>query len=217
MTTYLAQVTLKSGTGIPADNMVNTFHFTDLGLGQPDEARMGNLRDMLKNFYTVKAPSSTASIQTYMTAYAIGNSASLKVYNLGDPKPRSPVYDNGWVMAPASTFNPLPTEVALCCSWRAAPASGENPRRRRNRIYLSGFAADGVTATGRPKTALYEDIAGAAKEMKAAADASLAWSWKGWSPKDNENWDIAEIWVDNAWDTQRRRGWKASTRKTYMV
>jgi len=37
-------------------------------------------------------------------------------------------------------------------------------------------------------------------------------SWQVWSPTDNQGRDVTNAWVDDAWDVQRRRGLRASTR-----
>jgi hypothetical protein len=51
--------------------------------------------------------------------------------------------------------------------------------------------------------------------MKAAAIASASWDWVVYSPTDDAYHEVANGWVDNAWDTQRRRGYKPTSRTTF--
>jgi hypothetical protein len=55
----------------------------------------------------------------------------------------------------------------------------------------------------------------AGKQMILEANASVRWNWVAYSPTADEANQITNGWVDNAWDTQRRRGLYYSQRGTY--
>lgn len=210
--TVLATVNIPAASGLPEDVIVNTFHFEPLG----GLANGGNIVDMLKDFYDADPPGGTDKITDYMTGTGsggVGTTWKVKIYDLGAPSPRVPWWDEDFTVTLGGGVL-MPTEVALVNSFHAAPVSGTPQARRRNRIYLGPF----VTATlssGRVASTLVSVVRRATMELKAAGDASITWNWVGYSPTDNESWEIAGGWVDNAWDTQRRRGMAATTRNVW--
>lgn len=59
------------------------------------------------------------------------------------------------------------------------------------------------------------DVVRSFQKLKDEADASLIWQWRIWSPTNNNSVLIDNGWVDNAWDTQRRRGVEATARTIF--
>jgi hypothetical protein len=53
--------------------------------------------------------------------------------------------------------------------------------------------------------------------QQSIAALGTGYDWCVYSPTSNMLFPISQIWVDDAWDTQRRRGVKATTRTTYNV
>jgi hypothetical protein len=172
-----------------------------------------NVRDMLRDFYTATAPDAQASITEYFSRESMTGKWTIKVYNLSDAKPRYPVYTDTDTLTLPATSN-LPTEVAAVMSFQGVRIAGEKQSKRRNRVYLGPWA---VTAnySGYVTDSLVETILFSGKELIKASEASDQWDWVIYSPTDNEVIAIENGWVDNGWDTQRRRGTRATARGTF--
>jgi len=126
-----------------------------------------------------------------------------------------------------------PYEVAVCLSFAAdlaglpeevpgpdADTPGTRPRaRRRGRISLgpicvSGNMASGVLRVGASQMTIWTE---AAKEFLDEGAAAAGWVWAVWSRTEWELNAVKSVWVDNAYDTMRARGVKASARTTVAV
>lgn len=87
--------------------------------------------------------------------------------------------------------------------------------RRRGRIYLGPFGQTvlGTTAvtSDRPLAAAVTAIANAATAL-ATATAGAVVPWVIYSPTNGSGAVVTDGWVDNAFDTQRRRGVAATSR-----
>lgn len=209
MPVYQFNVAWKHTSGLPKDRFVNTFHFFTAGTG----ADFPNVRDLLEDFYCTTGTGSP--LRTHMPTI-LQTQPLVTAYDLSDPKPRTPVYTAGFkVPVTWGTGTPLPTEVALCLSFEGEKVSGENQKRRRNRVYLGPFRSQTVASTGKPDPTFITDVARQAKAMHDAATASVTWDWVAYSPTDDQHHLIDHLWVDDAWDTQRRRGIAASSRQEH--
>lgn len=211
-----AQVTIPLDTGIPADAITNTWHF-DGDDGNTDASYESATMTALRQFY--------GDIDGVVFPESISSPATVKLYNLRDPLPRVPFYEDTITLTP-SVNRAMPHEVAICLSFQAAAVSGVSQRRRRGRIYLGPVALSVLnTDPGAPKVpALTRDaIAAAANTLRdgvAMATGSLRWA--TFSPTDvatvgidNAMNDVDNGWVDDAFDTQRRRGVKATARSLF--
>lgn len=163
-----------------------------------------------------------------------------QAYNMLDPEPRLPVLDTMPVLT-ISTAGPndLPAELAIVVSYQAHPVSGLNQRRRRGRFYWGplSFNISGSPDIPLIPNAIVTSLATAAWNNfvvdLANPDASLA-VFSGYTAKDIAVGDtptgddddqpelvpgafarVDMLWVDNAWDTQRRRGLKATFREAF--
>lgn len=215
MTLHRFDVILQSTTGVPADNTVNTWKFSG-GDGVTD---YDNVRDMLADFYTVPPDtegSSGNSVAGFFPDELISTTALVRAYNLEEDPPRVPVYESSFTIPSISPNPALPTEVALVLSYQGSPESGTPQARRRNRVYIGPFSTTALGATpGRPSALLTETMTGAARRLKEASDASVSWEWVWHSPTTGGIGIIVGGWVDNSWDTQRRRGLDPSSRELF--
>lgn len=198
-------VLIPSDTGLPSDTMVNTWHFEETGAPY---GNYDNVRDMLADFYNL--------MDGYMAGALIQNDLTVKAYDLAQPEPRVPVYEGVIEITPAAGV-PLPSEVALVLSIRADYESGTSSARRRNRKYIGPIVGAQNAGNGRPTTTLVNGLCGAASDMLAAAQASVSWTWVVYSPTDGEAHPVIGGWVDDSWDTQRRRGLDPTSRTTWNV
>jgi hypothetical protein len=217
MTTLRVQVSLPNNDTIPRDAVVNVWHFeSNSGVATDDAiAAVGQLQD----FYD--------SIDGFLSNRLNGD-ILYKVYDLVDISPRAPIYDIGNTITPDTTQS-LPTEVAICLSYRAALISGFPRGRARGRIFLGPFSTD-VLATGTGGAILesgVETSLAAAGGALIAAGEALGARWVVFSPTSAgaEPWSAGDLtlatlpvdngWVDNAFDTQRSRGLNATSRTTF--
>lgn len=197
-------------SNLAEDQYVNTFHFRNDNVNPTDPE---NVRDMLVDFYTGLAPDQETEIKGWMSNGSITGKWTVKAYDLDQPKPRYPYFTDTGNVSPGNVDS-LPTENALVMSFQGARIAGSEQNKRRNRIYLGPFngqANDNGLVTG----SLVQDILFASKELLNASDRSNEWNWVVYSPTDDNVVTITDGWVDNAWDTQRRRGIRSTGRGVF--
>lgn len=217
------QVTLRARNGIPADNVTNTLHFegdsptlSEQGGTFPDHAP--GLANRVEAFYQTISP---------LLGIGIGETAELRLYNMTDPLPRVPFIQREFTITPASTG--LPNEVAVCLSYRGARVSGASGARSRGRIFIGPLALSwntlGPGGVMRPNLANRDALINAAQAM-AVGSAQGAFRLAVFSPRtaaggdiqQDAAWnDVTNLWVDDAFDTQRRRGPRAGSRVVRTV
>jgi hypothetical protein len=202
---YRAQVVVPAVNSLSKDAIVNNWGLYTLDSPSGVAAIVGPI---LRNFYDAWGANRSS-----MYAWT---GARLKLYHMNDPKPRVPVADVALLLSGSVATNTLPTEVSLCLSVQASRVSGQSQRRRRGRLYLGPFSsASGDGLTGRPASALRTTLATAAEAARVAFGATTV----GWhvvsQPKPTDPMTSAAVtggWIDDAWDTQRRRGGQPSAR-----
>nr|CRY96102.1 hypothetical protein [uncultured prokaryote] len=117
----------------------------------------------------------------------------------------------------------MPEEVALCASyWSKNPSLQGNllPRpRRQGRVYIGPFntwaLANGTSGYARPNPDLTATLVGAISHI--ADNNADDGGWCVLSRASHQSSVITNGWVDDAWDTQRRRGVDASTRTSWAA
>lgn len=203
MPLYRTQVSVATTDNVQANYATNTYHVL-----APDEVELALWHSALVTFYTSIDVNFSPIVRTT-------DGLLMKSYDLSDPEPRVPVLTFEADLAPGSD-EPLPTEVALCMSFQAGAASGVPQARRRNRVFLPFFRADRSDTDGRPSSTLITDITTAAGVLLAASGpTSSDWQWVVYSPTDDAFDLVDNGWIDNEWDTQRRRGRIATARTTF--
>lgn len=214
MAFILCTVTIPRDSALPEDVTVNTFHFTTLST-PPLQTELDAINTALLVQYF--------SIDGFLGSINAGP-ATVKMYNMADPSPRQPIFD---APSGAMTFSTtsLPCEVALCLSFEALPVSGINQARRRNRVFFGPLGAAEITTTGgyvRPSAALMTAWALFGENLLNASDAAVDWSWQVYSPTTDATGTLQDAfapvtngWVDNSFDTQRRRGGKPTARTLF--
>lgn len=201
MPNYRSQFSINTADNIPANAATNTFH-----ISAADVSNLEIANNAIRDFYL-------AIDSEFSSLARLTDGLTWKSYDLADPEPRAPV-TMGSANLSLSAGDPLPPEVALCVSFQAAPTSGVPQARRRNRIYLPFFKEAGNGADGRPTSTLIDTIVAAAEDLWDLSEASTDdWDWVVYSPTNDTIYGIDNGWVDNEWDTQRRRG-RPSTSRT---
>lgn len=208
------QVSIPQSTGLPSDVTTNTWHFEALD-GEPiDSTRCGVLFGLLQTFYNqVYNATTIKSLANYYNPAT----TLMKAYDLSDPKPRTAVRES-IVPLTVGTLGPtvVPAEAAMVLSYRTEYESGISKASQRGRIYLGGITDVWIDVSigaraGKFKDAQCTNVGGAATTLAGSALAA-EWGWVVWSEKLQQSFAVAGGWVDNAIDTQRRRGQNATAR-----
>lgn len=219
---WRAQVSIPMDTALPEDAIVNTWHFDDDDdpIAAPDDTRDW-IMQALTGFYQ--------TIDNVLLAASVTSPATVRLYDMADPTPRQPLFTEQIALTPVNGDDGLPSEVALCLSFSAAVSSGQNAARRRGRLYLGPIATAAITTEGgarRPSAAVRTVIANAAAVVRNGIEhpgsPGLHLKWAIYSPTTdatdtlaNAFNDVATGWIDDAFDTQRRRGARPTTRTTF--
>jgi len=158
-------------------------------------------------------------IGAMLASYVDGANVRMKAYDLADPKPRAPKYNAllASLNANRSTGSAIPPEASICLSFQGARTSGASQARRRGRIFIPALAFLGAGTTSSfpdVPAGTRTDIAGAATALKTATSGH-GFLWSVYSRVDSAAIPVTDGWVDNAIDTQRRRGNKATARTTW--
>jgi len=213
---YIAQVVLDRDGALPEDRIINVMHFEgDDQAPTPDRERWDELApglaSRLVTFYQSRGP---------IMAATLAGTGTIKLYDFSDPKPRIPRFEQSFTFVPATTA--FPGEVALVISFEGASEPGVNMRRRRGRIYLgplaTGAASGTYTADVRPLASRMNETVSSFVTMATGSNgaARLAifspTTLSGGGSVDQAWTDAVAVWVDDAFDTQRRRGARATTR-----
>lgn len=208
MGAYRAQVVIPASTGVGKDAIVNAWGFYTLDTTAVAQAA---ITSNLRTFYD-----GWANYRSFMYQWT---QARLKLYHLVDPKPRVPVADVLLGLSSTVPTTTLPTEVAICLSFQAARVSGQSQRRRRGRVYLGPLAQlASVSSTGRPLGTMITTMLASAESLRTGIGATTV----GWvvlsqpKPTDPLTWsNVTGGWMDDAFDTQRRRGPAATSRTVF--
>lgn len=212
-----AQVSIPLDNGLPEDNIVNTFYFDGDDSDEEDAWFHSAVMDQLTDFYQ--------AIDTVLFPGSVNTPATVKIYDMRDATPRVPEYEGTIALTPEGNA-PLPNEVALCLSFQAAAQSGQSQARRRGRIFLGPItvtAYESVASHSRPLASVRNTIATAASAlMSTPQPVTGSMTWAVYSPTldavgsiDDAFNDVDNGWIDNAWDTQRRRGAAPTSRTTF--
>lgn len=223
---YRAQVTIPNDSGLPKDAVVNTWHF----LGDSSTSDVLNATDIntqLDAFYTSWVPFNGS------TEVDWANSV-VKYYVFEDAMPRIPFLESTISPGtPPAGNNNWPPDVAIVLSMQAERISGANMKRRRGRVYLGPLSAGGVDSATVP-TSTADLIAQGANDAFFGSSLTQLAVYSPYThhgvpvggkiadyPDEDPSQlllafhQVTRLWVDNEFDTQRRRGLKASYRKTY--
>lgn len=213
-----AQVRIPHKDELDHDAVQNTFHFT--GVDDPED-QSTIILGLLFDFYSTAGGTATKALKEWMGSELDWPGARLKTYDLADPEPRIPVLDESLgIAAPSGTAQrSLPGECALCLSYAAAAESGVAAARRKGRLYIGPLmittSTDVTGASARPSTTFIEDLRQTG--LTLASDSPVGTKWSVYSQKDDFMRPVVSGFVDNAYDTQRRRGVDATTRNSWAV
>ena len=202
MVLYRTQFVFKTTDGNSENFVTNTWYC--LGV-DPDDLDDFNIA--LRALYNTWRPQMSALIGQ--------NNHEIKSYDMEDPEPRAPIVDTTFNLTSAPAGGSLPPEVSLCLSYQAPKVSGLPQARRRGRIFLPPMNGNAVdTTTGRPAAAAVTAAVACGDNLLTAAAAGT-WDWAVYSTVNGAGVAVTNGWVDNEFDTQRRRGRLPSFRTAF--
>lgn len=202
-----AQITVPQDNALPSDWITNTLYFEN------DSAHEDMSNDLITEL--------TALINAIgpVTGSNTATTATIDLYRLEDPEPRVP-YLTQVVSRPQGSAVGLPNEVALCVSFQGALQSGVAQARRRGRNFVGPISSStanfaSTTAGSRPSATLMGTVADAYAALLAIPAGTSNPRWVVYSPTlralpgatlGSATTTITNLWIDDAWDIQRRRG-----------
>lgn len=189
------QIILHADTALPRDSAVNTLYFE---VNDPDTIE--GTCDGIQACY--------ASIGGIFSMDLTGV-LEAKVYELAGGQPifqkKYPAFPVGGAASPA--------EMALCLSYAAEDDPTTATRRRMGRIYLGPLSGAQYPRPNATQRDLVLDFGEALAQVGVAGNTT----WVMYSRMDNATPKIESIWVDDAWDVQRRRGLAPTLREVRDV
>jgi hypothetical protein len=235
---YRAVVTIPHNSGLPQDAAVNVWSFQNENTAAVASVDAPLIQTRLDNFYT--------ALISLFSSQMNWAGTTLKVYNYVDSQPRVPILEATMAISgEITTSNDLPPEVAMCLSFKGQPVSGTNARRRRGRVYLGPLASAGSAEIHEVLASWISVVMTAADNSLAVVGDQIQWA--VYSPYTHHGVPVGRninetepgtdtplfpensslltqafvpvhsYWMDNAWDTQRRRGTKATSRTSALA
>jgi hypothetical protein len=203
-------------SGLPADRVVNTWHFEN---GDAYADHGDAVVAALKKFYAGiggAISGISAPIGSWLSAW-VQRAAELRLYDLSTAIPRVPRIEP-FDLSAARQSDGYAEEVAVCLSITSL-APPFSPRRR-GRLYIGPLAVGAIAASSstlpaRPASALITDLVVSAIYMSDQV-GGVDWAIRSTRPVQNFV-GVGRGWVDNALDTQRRRGPDATTRTNWVT
>lgn len=216
MAVIKVQAEIQMATAVPEDAVVNGWYFSRPGAAPFTPGEIDLVLDEVDGFYD--------GIGAFMSVLVALNNTDYTVYDMNDPPPRVPMLTEQRGMATRGA-TALPNEVALCLSFKGDPVVGVPPARLRGRLFIGPWAeAANEDTSGRPAglTAVLGLALGGQAIINSAALAAAGINWVVYSPTrrgagaaEDGTAVVTSGWVDDAWDTQRRRGLGATARQVF--
>lgn len=213
---WRAQATIAMDSGVPEDEVQNITHWTTSEDSETLVENATSVFDRVSNFYTAMQGALPGEVDTDI---------EVKIYNMADPTPRLPVYTQVHSITPDTTIG-LPHEVALVLTLEGTPASGVNQRRQRGRLYFGPISSDHHSLSNGNiyVSSTLQDMLRDAGEAMATPGLISGTQLCIYSPTTDATATLAASFfpvtrghVDNAWDTQRRRGPDATSRLNFVL
>lgn len=229
MAEVIAQVNFQGVSGLPKDIFENVLNFNTSGAITPD--MLGTIAIKIVDFYTLNTGS--GAVGSFLSGMISPHRGLIKMYDRAAASPR-PVLATATFTMPSPGSSPdLPAECAVCLSY----FTDRNAPRHRGRIFLgplngaandNGNVANGFVAVLRASALRLVTVVSSAGFTAANALITARTGipavpvqtvpdteWALYSPTAATSVAIQHGWVDNAFDTQRRRGIAPTVRSTW--
>lgn len=221
------QVVLPCTTGLPEDSFTNDFSW----ITSDYSGYLEDLTARVVTFYNdvQVVPGDDNAVAAFIGAAVprttdaiIVNHYDVTTHLSGTPAGSPVSVGNFTLGAAVAETTYLPTEVAVKATWHAdlsgipEVSGATRPKARRRGGLFLGPLTDAATTTdvlARPTTNLIDVLNSASEQLRDGVDAELAI----WSKADATMRPVVGGWVDNAFDTQRRRGIGATSRTSWSL
>lgn len=236
MTMYRTQIEFQPVSGLPEDVTVNTWHFEDAGDTDTETAGHAINGVMAAAYFTDTGALGNNLGEFISSSISRTNKPKLKTYAVDKATGLAisePIEDLPAAFSAPIGAGPLPREIALCLSFHGdltglaeevadtADAGLERDRpasRKRGRVYIGPLSQAALTAgtDSRPGAGIMA-VSLRVGAYLLSGPAPLVTNELVpvvYSRKLRTTADITGFWVDNEWDTQRRRGLRRTTRST---
>lgn len=206
-----AQVILQGKSLLPEDRYVTTWAFQS-ALSPATEADEVMVQEDLLEFFNVPASPSTASVGSFFSSAIERVKSEIRTYQMGQAPPREVSIRPFELLGGGGAG--LPEEVALCLSFYSA----RNIKRQRGRVFLgpirqSENVQPAPTMASRPGGNMIEAIRDAARRLEKKASPRPEWCIL--SRAAGLLYPVTAGWIDDTWDTQRRRGASQNVRTVF--
>jgi hypothetical protein len=209
---YRFDAVLPYTTGLPRDVAINTFHVeTDSGV-PITQGEIDDVSDAIVAFYT--SGSGSGQVEYWLSSMITRTTNGCRVECYGYDE-EDTLDSQTFTLAAPDVDGSAPLEVCLCVS---LTASGSGPiERRRGRFYLGPLtysvtnAISGVAPV--PNATFLATVVNQTETLHGAL-VSAGCPWSVYSRVGNGANPITGGWVDNEFDTQRRRQVAATARTT---
>lgn len=240
MPNLLVKTTLNQDTLLNEDKVTNSYAIQ----GAPDLAAgtLTAVKNAIVAFHNTVAPGALNAMADFLSPSldASANGARIQIYDLtghegGAGVMGAPVHDSTWTLVPGVTVG-YPSEVAFAITLEAdainqnvevadgadADILPDRPRQRHTgRIYWGPLSSNTGTVDGgciRPASNIRDTARLAVDRLDADLFVTAGGAHLGvWSRKDGVVRGVTHVSVDNAFDTQRRRGNKATLRQRLAI
>lgn len=203
MPLYRATVIIKAVSNLIEDASTNTYHFDADAVGD-----LAAVNTQLQLAYQ--------TMRTHYSNLMAQNGHEIKWYRLSDAKPRAPVRIDTFNFTTSPSGLPLPTEVAMVVSFQGAKSSGQPQARRRGRVFFGPMPTTASDGTAFIAAGTRTAAVNAFGTLLDASQAAATWKWAVFSTVNGTGVPVDNGWVENAFDTQRRRGRIATIRTVFI-
>lgn len=211
-----AVATIPRDTALPGDETTNTFHFQNAGAVPPTIGITGPLND----FYQF-APTGSLPVRDMMSGV---NGATIR-FDLYDAQALPPALPYFTVTFPFTANGSVASqaeEVAIALSIRNTTNPTVPIQRRSGRVFigpLNTLPTSVVSGRVRVTSQWRALLLNAAERLfdQVLLNAGDPVSWGVYSKVDNAFYAASQAFVDDAFDTQRRRGPNPTIRDTRLL
>jgi hypothetical protein len=217
--TYLAMAVFRPDTNPLSNSFVNTFFFGDTTPGADPDDVADSIKEVLDDFYGQANLPGTVTIASRMSSILDPAQTTYRVYDLGQTAPRDPHVRTAAVFTFGS--DALPNEVAAVLSYRSGTGTtggGSTDPTKRGRLYIGPLATIASTLVPTDQDVSISvlasnALAGGGDMLRDQTAEPLAWL--QYSRKDDQFDFVTGGFVNNRFDTQRRRGADPTARTTW--
>lgn len=211
-----------TGSGLPKDVTVNTWWFTIAG-SEPGSGEITDAVTKVQGFWEFDDGGTLSPIGQRLAGY-VNRNVTFRVVGvnpatgleIGFPIEIPITLPPG----PSGSIGHFPPEVAVCLSYHANYDFGVNKARRRGRLYLgpvdTSFAGGFTSDTVVPfiVDSFRQQLCDAARDVVAAPGDAV---WSVYSRTSGAAYTVVGGWVDEEFDTQRRRGIASTIRTSWSA